>query len=307
MRADILNARSGSADFARRWADRAEVRSVTDRFDALGKDADQAIAAARSILSDPGLVDGLIAAPLAALAGDPFFDPPFRVSRDAVRMTAILIEHPAARLSVTVLDAAAVRAMRFPDRFVIPGRVSVSRHVRAAGAILHCWRTEAATDDFRLDDAPACRRLAPERLKAGAITVQDGRIEGQILWPGTADTMAVTITLASPAAPLVREGDIETGRIRRAAAPTVAASRRTMLLRLVRELGRTDADPVFDAASRDPAFYLRWDAMREWLMLGGAAPGRRLTELAADDPHPDVRAAANATLAAIARRNAPCP
>ncbi len=63
-----------------------------------------------------------------------------------------------------------------------------------------------------------------------------------------------------------------------------------------------DAGDRFEAATRDPAHFLRWGAMREWLALDVAAATPRLEEMAAGDPHPEVRAAARATLPLVARR-----
>ena len=70
-----------------------------------------------------------------------------------------------------------------------------------------------------------------------------------------------------------------------------------MALTLLRHLGRTDAAPLFAEATQADDFALRWHAMRELVALDPAAALPRLTAMAAADPHPEVRRAAQATLA----------
>lgn len=70
-----------------------------------------------------------------------------------------------------------------------------------------------------------------------------------------------------------------------------------MALTLLRHLGRTDAAPLFAEATQADDFALRWHAMRELVALAPAAALPRLTAMAAADPHPEVRRAAQATLA----------
>ena len=69
-----------------------------------------------------------------------------------------------------------------------------------------------------------------------------------------------------------------------------------MALTLLRHLGRADAAPLFDAETRSSDFAARWHAMRELIALSPAAARAPLTRMAAHDPHPEVRAAAQATL-----------
>jgi hypothetical protein len=80
-----------------------------------------------------------------------------------------------------------------------------------------------------------------------------------------------------------------------------------MLLAFLRLAGRADAGPQFDAATRDPAFHLRWAAMREWLALDARAAMPRLEAMMVADPHVEIREAAARTLATIRLRpGVPC-
>jgi hypothetical protein len=304
MRGAILSARPASAAFARDWPMQPAVQRVRTQFDGIGGCPKRGVDVARRLLGDPHLLPHLLAQPLATLAADPFFDPPFRVHRDAVRTTAILIEHPAARLSVTLVDAAAARAQGFPAAFVLPGRIAVSRHLGGEGAVLHQWRAQPVSPAYRIADDAPCRRLPARPLATGDIRIEDGRTEGQIVWPGDHNVLTLSIVLGVGAAPLLREGRVTDGRIVRAATLDSELTRTAIHLRLLRALGRADAGPHCAAATRDPAFHLRWEAMREWLLLGDPAALPRLGQMAVTDPHPDVRAAARATLAATMSRAA---
>src|SRR3546814_7484472 len=72
-----------------------------------------------------------------------------------------------------------------------------------------------------------------------------------------------------------------------------------MALTLLRHLGRTDAAPLFAAETKAGDFAARWNAMREFVALDPAAAAPHLAVMAAGDPHPEVRRAAQATLALL--------
>ena len=70
------------------------------------------------------------------------------------------------------------------------------------------------------------------------------------------------------------------------------------MLSLLRTMDRVDAVPVMIDMLANPHFYARWQAMRELLALDAEAALPHLSILAECDPHPEVRTAAAATLAA---------
>jgi HEAT repeat protein len=74
------------------------------------------------------------------------------------------------------------------------------------------------------------------------------------------------------------------------------SSRTQMMLALLRTMDRQDAVPLIVDMLEDPNFYARWQAMRELLALDADAALPHLRSLAHCDPHPEVRAAAAATL-----------
>ncbi|GEM_PF-681347 len=307
-RAAILAARATARDAILHWRDSPAHRALETAFSGCAaEDAGEAMRRAAGLLGDTGQVAALLQPLLDTLARDPLFEPPFRTSRDAMRVGAVLFEGPAVTLSACVASAAAMRQAPPAASCTFTGRRAVTRYLRAGGATLRRWRTEPIGSDFRADTAPLCREEAPRRLMDGSMLPIDGRTEAQLLAGATSDVVTLVAT-ARAAAPLMREHAIADGRLLRIASGDERASRTEMLLAFLRLSGRADAGARFEQASREPAFHLRWAAMREWLALDARAALPRLEAMAATDPHADVRAAARQTLGTVRRKlGAACP
>lgn len=294
LREQLIASRALSLDIAKDWRASPAYRKVVERL--TGSDPETLAQQAEAVLAGTdwaALLDPL----LAALVRHPLAEPPFRVSRDAVRTGAVLIETPYVSISASTLDG---RALPSPATIIFPGYITVTRYLKSGGATLRRWEVDPLTPDFTSATAPPCRSLAPIRLEDDRVLRCDGRTRAQLPGDAGGPIALIVATIRLGAAPLIREHRIADGALVRVASADEAASRTEMLLGFLRRLGRTDAGPRFDAASRDPAFHTRWTAMREWLGLDwrGALP--RLGEMAADDPHPEVRTAAATTLARIA-------
>lgn len=299
VRAAIADARARSRETGACWREGPEVRALERAFADCPLDrADPGIARAEALLADPGWAEALIAPLVAALAGDPLFEPPLRISRDSVRIGAVLFDCPAAVVSASVIDAAALAALPEPATIVFPGRASVTRYLRAGGAHLRRW-TVGSTGS---DTAARCTRIADLALDDGAVARCDGRVQAQSIAGAAHDPVLLAITLRGGGDSLVREYRVADGSLARVASADDGASRTEMLLAYLRLAGRADAGEAFDAATRDPAFHLRWAAMREWLALDARAALPRLHAMAADDPHPEVRIAAACTLPRVEAR-----
>jgi hypothetical protein len=253
-------------------------------------------------LTDPCQVQALLQPLINALAADPWFEPPFKVSRDRLRTGIALLDCPAVALSVTTICAAELNRLPLPATVVMPGRVTLTHYVRAGKALMRRWRAAPAARDFSATGAASARELSPHVLKDSALIRQDGRTSGHLFVRAEGDIVALTATIKPSAAPLIREYAIADGSLVRVACADEAASRIEMLLTFLRVSGRTDASAIFDSTSRHPAFHLRWSAMREWLMLDGYTARTRLAEMCAHDANAEVRAAAAATLPLLDRR-----
>ena len=291
----LVAARGRSAAFADGWRRCDAITALTRRF--AGDESGEAVA--RALLSQMEWMGALLDAPLAELTVDPLFEAPYRCSRDSARTGAVLYDGPRASISATVVRARANSGAAQAGCVVAAGRLSFTRYLGAEGAVIERWFVGRPNDPFIAGEARAARALPPLTLMEGQIVRHDGREEAHRLSGLARDAVMVTIVLRDQTVPLVREYAGDDGRLIRAASLDERPARAVMLLRLLREQGRADAPEVFGAASRDDAFFLRWEAMREWLALDAMAALPRLTEMAAGDPHPEVRGAAATMLARI--------
>lgn len=283
-----------AAAAATEFADITEAREIEQR--------------AAAFLADPRRVETMLAPLLEALRADPWFEPPFKVSRDRLRTGAVLLDCPALTLSATVTSADALNRLPPAATLVLPGRVTLTRYLHGGMARMRRWRADRAGPAFSAATAAAAREIAPRTLQDGDLIRQDGRISGHLLTGAARDIVAVTATIKPGADALMREYAVADGTLVRAACADDAASRIEMLLTFLRVSGRADAVELFEQASHHPAFHLRWAAMREWLMLNAGTARGRLATMRADDPNAEVRAAAAATYAALERRlDSSCP
>lgn len=288
-----LAAAEAASAFARNWRQSAPYRHAMALFAHCDeKTSAEAVAdRATSLLADAGWANDLIAPMIDALALDPWFDPPLRFSRDSLRTGAILIDHPAVTITAAVLSAATLATAPRPATVVVPGRLSVVRYERGGGATLNLWRAEPAGADFSAAGAPPCRPAGAVRLVDRLVRRIDGRTHAQLIEHATSDVVTLTATIRTDSAAVMREYARSDGALVRVAALDDAASRTQMLAALLRHAGRIDAAEAFDQASRDPAHFVRWAVMREWLALDAATALPRLRAML-HDPHAEVRDAA---------------
>lgn len=300
LRRDLISARPRAAADWHDWRCSPPVRRMRAGW-ANVRCVEDAAAHAEAMLSDLAWVDAIFAPMIGALARYPLADPPVKVSRDALRTSVLVHDCPVASLTATILSAQAVADAPSPASIVVAGRLSVMRVHQGGGAVLRRWRAAPVRDDFTREGADRCHALAPLTLEDGAVIRLDGRTDAMLITDARTDVATLTATIRLGAAPVMREYARDDGRPLRAATLDEGASRCQMLLTLLRASSRRDAGEAFDAATSDPAFFVRWDAMRQWLAIDADAAGPRLAEMAATDPNADIRAAAEATLAQIAR------
>lgn len=281
------DARAHSTSANAAFADTVRDR-VAARFDGL-TDAESVLAQARALLSDRDWVADLIAPLVAALRADPWFDPAVRMTRDALRTAVVLADLPGVTLTASVTSAAALARLDPPATVVLSGRRALTSYVRGGRARVRRWRLA--------DSGPRrCVEITPLQLADGDLIALDGRHEGRLIVAADSDVVAITATAKPGADPLIHEFAIADGVPIRSATADDRASRAELLLALLRASGRSDAADSFDAMTRDPAFHLRWAAMREWLLLDARTARPRLAEMAEADPDPGVRTAATQTL-----------
>ena len=308
-RAVLGAARARSDMVARAWRESAPHRALERSFAGLDAAAiDELAEVAQGLLADIGWIGPLLAPLIDALAADPWHEPPFRVSRDPLRIGAILFSAPAATLTATILSADAIRALPPPRTIAFSGRLAVTRYVRGGGATLARWAAPPLTTDPDARAAPHAVRQRDLPLVDGMVVRLDGRTSGHLIERPASDIVTLSFALRDDGNGYAREYARSDGTLVRAATLADATSRTQMLLTLLRLARRADAGGCFAAATRDASFHLRWGAMREWLALDALAALPRLAEMAADDPNREIRAAAAATIAQVeAQRRVPCP
>jgi len=302
----IATARARSAATMRHWRESAPYRATEHAFADCAGCAERTADRAERLLADGDWAAGLLTPLVDALAGDPWFEPAIRFHRDGRRVGIVLFDCPAVSIATSVASLATGAAA--PRTIVFTGRRAVTRIVRAGGAQLQSWHTLEPGDSCDLT-AARCARSDTRLLEDGAVYRTDGRTEARMICDAAGDVVTLVATIRAGAAPLMREYDIATGALVRVADADDRPSRTAMLLRFLRVAGKADAADCFDAATRAPAFHLRWAAMREWLALDAARAAPRLAEMAAADPSAEVRSAAARMLPAIDARlhAAQCP
>jgi HEAT repeat protein len=136
------------------------------------------------------------------------------------------------------------------------------------------------------------------RIADGELLQLDGRRETFVIDHASSDLVYLQAVTSAGRAPLTVEYDSDTFGFVGASSTDEVSSRTQMMLALLRTMDRQDAVPLMIGLLGDKNFYARWQAMRELLALDAEAALPHLQAMAAADPHPEIRAAAAATLLA---------
>ncbi|MGN6375768.1 MAG: hypothetical protein ACTHMG_09455 [Sphingomonas sp.] len=299
--AGARRAAAPSQRLAARWRESGAYRALNAQFDDVAADAEAVTKRARALLADDGWVAPLLAPLIAAQRGDPWIEPPFKVNREAGKIGAVLYDGPTASVTASVISADWLAAMPRPMALLVPGRLTVVRYIRAGGAKLQLWRADSVDAQFTAAGAAPAMPIGVLTLRDGMVLRLDGRSRGWWLEAGGSDVVTLTAVVKLGAAPLMREYALPRGGFLRCATLDDGAARAQMLLTLLRVTRRADAGDRFAAASHDPAPFLRWSAMREWLALDARAALPRLAAMAEADPNEEVRGAATTTLTMVER------
>lgn len=265
--------------------------------------ADAAIAALLPWLTDASWLRARIDSALALLHTDPFARPPLRPvgGTDGAPGGLVLADRGAIRLTLRLWPFAPHAPAPAPAIFV-PGRAAL--HILASGGAQLCHHRVALTPAeeagaFTARAAAACQSDPPRPLQTGETLHLDTARQSVTLIPGGRDTLLLELTVQPPSRLPVRSYDSATGRLLHVSASRRDSSFRAMALTLLRHIQRPDAAPLFAAETQSEDFAARWHAMRELVALAPAAARAPLEHIAAHDPHPEVRAAAQATLALL--------
>ena len=294
--------RAAAAALADRWA--AEDGAPAGLLAAMRAQAatppGEAIAALAPWLDDIGWLRARLAQALHLLAADPFARPPLRAVGGGALGGLLLAEAGAIRLTLLVRPVEAASRGAAPSVLFVPGhaRIRILAAGNAAIRLHHVAVSQAEeAGAFTAAAASPCAGDPPRPLAAGETLALDTARTAFSLIGGSGDVLMLELAAQPPSRLPIRACDTESGRLVHVSASRRDSSFRAMALTLLRTMRRTDAAPLFADETRTEDFAARWHAMRELVALDPAAARAPLARMAGEDPHPEVRHAATATLA----------
>lgn len=259
-----------------------------------------ALALAERFIMTPGAVGEILAVLTEAAKGDPYFRPHFGLASSEVHTGLLLFDQPALNITLAVMKADAIAAKRAERRggasLIFTGRRTLFHFIRGGRATLSFWEAPRIEAGFTADASGRCRFVERRRIEDGETVEIDGRRLSFVVEEAEHDLVFVRAETMLGAAPLAVEYDSGTLRFTGASSTDETSSRTQMMLALLRMMDRQDAVPVFEEMLQSQHFYARWQTMREFLALDAAAALPHLRAMAAGDPHPEVRQAAQHTL-----------
>lgn len=258
------------------------------------------LAIARAFMDRTSDLNSLIHELLASSAADPFFRPPFRPMSSDIHKALLLYHHPDLSIGLAVSGVDMLAAKKAGPRgatsVAFPGMMTLFRYLRAGGATISFWEAPPITELFDASRAGKARLIERRRIEDGEEIVIDGRHQSFIIEHAVSDIVFFHAQVGIGAAPVAIEYDSTTLSLIGVSSTDETSSRVQMMVSLLRTMDREDAVPLIVEALDGPHFYTRWYIMRELLALDADAALPHLRAMAAGDPHPEVRAAAEQTL-----------
>jgi len=274
--------------------------------------ADSVLALAADFVATPGAIGEVLGALVAAARDDLYFRPHFDVMSSEVQSGLLLFDRPALRLTLAVMSADAIAAKRAERKggasLNFSGRRAAFHFIASGGATLSLWEAPRIGAGFTADSSGRCRFVERLRIEDGQRLDVDGRRFTFIVEEAERDIVFVGAETSLDTGPLSVEYDWGTRRFIGASSTDDASSRTQMMLTLLRIMDRRDAVPLFRELLGSEHFYARWQTMREFLALDARSALPHLREMAAADPHCEVRRVAAQTLTRLFTEElVPCP
>jgi hypothetical protein len=292
----------GAAEnLARDWSRRPLMTELERRLSLLAEPGAAAVLdAARGFMDREDDIAELIGSLVAGSGSDPFFRPPFHPMTGEIH-SGLLLFHNAdlsIALGVSGLDMLAARKAgpRGATSIGFTGVPTLFRYLKAGGATLSFWEAPPITDVFAAARAGKCRFVGRRRIEDGEEILIDGRYQSFVVEHVSSDMLYFQAAIRFGAGPLAVEYDSKTLSFIGATSTDEANSRVQMMISMLRTMERGDSLPLIEEALRSPNFYTRWHVMREFLAMDAEAALPALRRMAANDPHPEVRVAAQQSL-----------
>ena len=286
---------------ARKWS-RHPLMNALERDMTLLPDRTPAavLALARQFIDRADELDGMMSEMIALGRSDPFFRPPMHPVSSEIHTGLLLYNHPDLSIALGVTGVEMLAAKKSVKNraasIAFTGVTTLFRYVKAGGATVSFWEAPRIEDDFIASRAGSCRLTGRRRIEDGEEILIDGRYQSFVIEHADSDMLYFQAIVRAGAAPLAAEYDSGTLAFLSASSTDEASSRVQMMVSLLRTMERDDAFPLLEEALNSPNFYTRWHIMREMLAMDAEAATPALRRMAASDPHPEVRAAAQQTL-----------
>ena len=283
----------------RSWRLRPPIRDIENELDAPGSRSSEAlVAAARRFMDRYDDIEALVRDLIAGSRADPFFAPPLRATSNDIQTGLTLFDHPNLAISIGVIgiDTLASNKAERPASIEFTGRWTLLRFLKSGGCTLSFWEAPRITDCFMGSEAGACRMVGRRRLSDGEEVLVDGRCQSLVIEHANADILFLQALARADSAPVGTQYDRDSLRFIGASSADDSGTRVQLTVALLRAMGRDDAFPLLEDLLESPHFHTRWHVMREMLAMDPEAAVPALRRMAAEDPHPDVRAAAEQTL-----------
>jgi hypothetical protein len=264
--------------------------------------AEAVLTCARTAMMDEVGLEEIFACLIEGAILDPFFRPAMRNVATEIHSGILLFDTPELTLFLSVMPAESLAAKRLGRdgrrSIVFPGQLSLHKFIRSGGATFSFWEAPLIEAGFTAKGSGRCRLAERRRIRDGELLELDGRRQTFVIDHASSDLVYLQAVASAGRAPLTVEYDSDSFEFVGASSTDEVSSRTQMMLALLRTMERHDAVPLMIAMLDNPNFYARWQAMRELLALDAEAALSHLKSFAAADPHPEVRAAAAATLSA---------
>ncbi|HEY7810160.1 MAG TPA: HEAT repeat domain-containing protein [Allosphingosinicella sp.] len=285
------------------------VQRLRSEIEALNQPgADFVLGCAQRAMDDEQGLGEIFTCLIEAAAADPYFRPSLRSLASEIHTGILLFDTAELTLFISVMPAeslAAKRRSRDGRRSIVfPGSQSLYKFIRSGGATFSFWEAPPIEDGFTAAQSGRCSLVERRRIADGELIKVDGRTQSFVIEHAQGDLVYLQAISSADRAPLTVEYDSDTLDYVGSSSTDEISSRTQMMLSLLRTMERADAVPVMIDMLANPHFYARWQAMRELLALDAEAALPHLADMAEKDPHPEVRAAAAATLHAISGADA---
>jgi len=272
----------------------------------LEKPDDEPISAAiEALFADTEWVGALVQEWVAEAQEDPFFVPPFRPASGGFHESALLLELPVCTISLCVIDPGRLSARKQEGAgkgsIFFPGNRSWLKFIETGGLQMSFWEAPDCNDDDDAIETSPCVRTDIRGIDPGELISIDTATQSYLFDRAERSALFLHGELRVGGAVLAREYDAASGKRVGQSSGTEIWSRIQMMVSFLGLSGEREAAATFERIIDDAPFHLRWHVMREWVTLDPRSAMPRLTEMARNDAHHEVRWAARQTLALLRR------